>query len=204
MMRPTPPGSMLEAIGDTFEPSEELRAWIFATFIADGAPLENPDHAHLADADIGVLWTNCDNARAMRTVVGQAEIMPPMAMGKWQRARAVQQVVEWFDGMPDFLLTFHAGAAAGMDDASFCALVEHELYHCAQNRDVYGMPKFRDDGSPSFGIRGHDVEQFVGVVARYGADAADVREMVAAANRGPSVGLATIAGACGTCHLKVA
>lgn len=204
MMRPTPPGSMLEALGDTFEPSEELRAWIFATFIAEDAPLANPDHAHLSDARLGVLWTNCDNARAMRAVVGQAELMPPMAMGKWQRARAVQQVVEWFDEMPDFLLTFHAGASDEMDDASFCALVEHELYHCAQNRDAYGMPKFRDDGSPSFGIRGHDVEQFVGVVARYGADAADVREMVAAANRGPSVGLATIAGACGTCLRAVA
>lgn len=204
MMRPFPTNSLLIAIGDVFEPSEHLRDWIFATFINEGGRLENPDHAHLVDARIGVLWTNCDNARAMRTVVGQAEIMPPMAMGKWQRARAVQQITEWFDEMPDFLLTFHAAASDAMDDASFCALVEHELYHCAQNRDAYGMPKFKDDGSPSFGIRGHDVEQFVGVVARYGADAADVREMVAAANRGPSVGLATIAGACGTCLRAVA
>jgi len=91
-----------------------------------------------------------------------------------------------------------------MDDPSFCALVEHELYHCGQKLDVHGMPKFGQDGMPQFAIRGHDVEEFVGVVARYGADAAGVSEMVEAAKHRPSVGLASIAGACGTCHLKVA
>lgn len=199
MKRPFPPESITDALSDHFEPSEELREWIFDTFINENGDLANADHAHLTDADIGVLWTNSDNSRNMRSVIGQAELMPPMAMGKWQRARAVQQIEEWFGDVPDFLLTFHAGAASTMDDASFCALVEHELYHCAQKVDQYGMPKFRDDGSPSFGIRGHDVEQFVGVVARYGADASGVRDMVDAANHRPTVGLATVAGACGTC-----
>ena len=116
----------------------------------------------------------------------------------------MQQIQEWFGDVPDFLITFHAGAAASMDDPSFCALVEHELYHCAQKLDDYGMPKFSQDGSPSFCIRGHDVEEFVGVVARYGADAAGVSAMVDAANAGPTIGRASIAGVCGTCLRAVA
>lgn len=205
MSRPYPPEAMIEdVVNDLFAPDFELRSWIIDTFISETGDLCNPDHAHLRDANLGVLWTNCDNSRNMRSVIGQAELMPPMAMGKWQRARASQQVVEWFGGMPDFLLTFSAPAAATMDDTSFCALVEHELYHCAQKLDRYGMPAFNKAGLPVFAIRGHDVEEFVGVVARYGAQAAGVSEMVDAANRRPSIGLASIAGACGTCLRAVA
>jgi len=203
MTRPLPPEIMAD-VKERFEPAPDLREWLIATFIDPDGELANSDHAHLADADLGVLWTNVDNSKAMRTVIGQAELMPPMAMGKWQRARAIQQVEEWFGAMPDFLLTFYAPAASTMDDVSFCALVEHELYHCAQKRDQYGMPKFTQEGRPSFGIRGHDVEEFVGVVARYGPVATSVAEMVAAANQRPTVALADIAGACGTCALKAA
>jgi hypothetical protein len=198
-MRPVPPATLLEAVPERFEPAPDLRDWIFDTFIAEGGELANPDHAHLAEAEIGVLWTNVDNGRNMRTVIGQCELMPPMAMGKWQRARAVQQIEDWFGAVPDFLITISAPAAATMDDASFCALIEHELYHAGQKRDIYGAPKFTEDGRPAFAIRGHDVEEFVGVVARYGAAAAGVSEMVEAASRKPSVALAEIRAACGTC-----
>lgn len=203
-MRPMPPQAMTENPGDMFEPGDDLREWMFETFIADDGELTNPDHAHLANAEIGVLWTNVGNAKNMRMVLGQAELMPPMAMGKWQRARAIRQIEEWFGSLPDFVLTFFAPAAVTMDDASFCALVEHELYHCAQARDIYGMPKFTKEGRPSFAIRGHDVEEFIGVVARYGSAAAGVSEMVEAANRKPLVALADITGVCGTCALKAA
>lgn len=204
MMRPMPPDEMLQPTPERFMPDETLREWIMDTFVAEDGPLANPDHFHLADAEIGVLWTNVDNSKNMRVVIGQAELMPPMAMGKWQRARAIAQTEEWFVALPDFLLTFSAPAAASMDDASFCALVEHELYHCAQSRDAYGMPKFKQDGSPSFAIRGHDVEEFVGVVSRYGMIDSQVAAMVEAANQRPTVALANIRGACGTCALKAA
>ena len=203
-MRPLPPEEMMRDIEERFMPDDDLREWIVATFVDADGELANADHAHLLDAEIGVLWTNVDNSKNMRSVIGQAELMPPMAMGKWQRARAVQQIEEWFGSVPDFLLTFYAPAASTMDDASFCALVEHELYHCAQKRDAFGMPKFTQEGRPSFAIRGHDVEEFIGVVARYGAAATGVAEMVEAANRKPAVALADIAGACGTCALKAA
>ena len=206
-MRPYPPEDLATfseiEMADRFVPAFDLRDWIVDTFLSEESELFNADHAHLRDASLGVLWTNCDNSRNMRMVIGQAEMMPPTAMGKWQKARAAQQVEEWFGEMPDFLLTFSAPAAQGMDDASFCALVEHELYHCAQALDLFGMPKFRKDGSPSFTIKGHDVEEFVGVVARYGAKAEGVEMMVEAASRRPLIGAASIAGVCGTC-LKAA
>lgn len=208
MTRPFPPLELVEIASmdalDRFEPAHNLRDWIMETFIDGDGPLVNEEHAHLTDASLGVLWTNAENTRNMRMVLGQTELMPPMSMGKWQRARAIQQIEDWFDGMPDFLLTFNAPACAAMNDASFCALIEHELYHCAQKLDQYGMPKFGDDGRPSFCIRGHDVEEFVGVVRRYGADAAGVRPMIDAANSRPLVDGADIDGICGTCALKVA
>ena len=203
MQRPYPPFDLTGIDGtlapNTFTPAPDLIEWIVATFVAEGAPLVNEDHIHLRFATLAALWTNTPNSRGGRHIIGQAELMPPMAMGKWQKARAEQQIVDWFGEVPDFLLTFYAPTAAEMDDASFCALVEHELYHCGQERDRHGAPKFTADGRPKLAIRGHDIEQFVGVVVRYGAEAAGVTPMIDAAKGGPTVARATVAGACGTC-----
>jgi hypothetical protein len=204
MMRPRPPAEMIDGCG-TFIPAPELEEWARATFIADTATLSNPDHAHLQQAEIGFLWTNEPNTRAGRVILGQCEIMPPMSMGKWQRGRALAQVEGWFGQMPDFLITISAGAAHYMDDDSFCALIEHELYHAGQAKDEFGQPRFKkDSGQPVFAILGHDVEEFVGVVRRYGAAAAGVEEMVRAANQGPEIGSAKVARACGNCLRVVA
>jgi hypothetical protein len=81
---------------------------------------------------------------------------------------------------------------------------EHELYHIAQATDDYGAPKFnKETGMPVLKLRGHDVEEFVGVVRRYGASK-DVQEMVDAANRPAEVAHIDVARACGTCMLKLA
>lgn len=184
-----------------FAPAPQLRDWAYATFIDDGAVLENPDHAHLRDADIGFLWAMIDNARRGRMVIGQAEPGTPQgAMGKWAKGRAEQQVTEWFGGVPDFIITVHSPWWQQATDAEACALIEHELYHCAQEHDEFGQPKFsRQTGRPVYGMRGHDVEEFIGVARRYGATGAGVRDLVEAVNAGPEIDLAEIAHACGTC-----
>lgn len=187
---------------EEFRPAPELEAWARAVFIDETGPLANPRYEHLRDARLGFLWTMVPNSRGYRMILAQAELMPPMAMGKWQKARAEHQVSTWFDGLPDFLLTFDANYARMVDDASFCALVEHELHHCGQQIGADGAPKFRQDGSPAFAIHGHDIEEFIGVVERYGAVAAGVEALVKAAQGGPSVGQAAIAAACGTCHAR--
>jgi hypothetical protein len=84
--------------------------------------------------------------------------------------------------------------------------VEHELYHIAQRTDEFGAPAFTQDGYPKLGLRGHDVEEFVGIVRRYGAGAGagDTAKLVAAAQRDPEIGALNIAQACGTCLLRAA
>jgi len=185
-----------------FFPAHDLIAWATETFIESGAPLYNGDHHHLNFASLGALWTNVPNGRAGRRVIGQCEMgLPPLA--KWGRARMERQLLDWFGQVPDFLLTFDACYASECGDADFMALVEHELYHAGQARDAFGAPRFsKQTGRPVFAMRGHDVEEFVGVVRRYGAEAAGVREMVHAANAGPELARVSIAHACGTCQQR--
>ena len=199
--RPLPPHSVCDEAGrDQFVPAPEIIEWARATFIDEGAALENPEHAHLQHARIGALWTNVPNSKNGRRIVGQCETGDPMAMGKWAKAKARCQVEQWFGLIPDFILTFDADYAAQCSDLEWCALVEHELLHAAQDTDGFGAPKFsKATGRPCFTIRGHDVQEFTSIVRRYGADAAHVREFVEAAQGSPLIGNASIAQACGVC-----
>lgn len=198
MERPQPSGS------SAFWPDPVFAEWIRQTFLEPEGPLHNPDHLHLLHATLGVLWTNVDQVKQQRTVLATAEI-PNFKGSKWQIERQKFQLRQWFGDEPDFLLTFHTSVAE-MDDASFCGVNEHELYHCAQALDEYGCLKFTQDGQPKFAIRGHDVEEFVAVVARYGADATNssVKRLVEAAQSKPTVARARIAASCGTCLRRTA
>lgn len=207
LKRPVPPEKIIGQadIVDAFIPAPDVTEWLLETFVLSDGALANPDHAHLEHAEIGVLWTNSQNSRKGRRIVGQCELGQLQgAMGKWAKARAVQQVTEWFGHIPDFIFTFDAPYASSCEDDEFCALVEHELYHAAQDRDAFGAPKFRKTGKPVFTIRGHDVEEFVGVVRRYGSQATGVAALVEAANNGPEIAMARISHACGTCRLRAA
>ncbi len=197
LIRPRPPAEMLEE----FESAPQVWDWATRVFLAETSPLFNPDHAHLRDASVGVLWTHVDNVRQQRQVVGMAEM--PMNRGNaWQRARAEMQLRELFGAEPTFVITLSAPYCAEIDDASFCALIEHEMFHCGQALDDFGNPRFnKNTGAPIYAMRGHDAEEFVGVVERYGVGAAasGVRAIVSAAAQPPTIGIAEIASACGTC-----
>lgn len=192
--RPEPPDIIAG-----FKPAPELEQWARTVFIDEGGPLANPEHEHLQSATIGFAWAGEENSRSNRRILGQTELMPPMAMGKWQRCRAIEQMADWFGEVPDFLITIDV-VAGTFDDASFCALIEHELTHCAQAKDAMGYPKFnRDSGEPMWAIRGHDVEEFVNVVARYGTEATGTTELVKAGAGKALVAVASVRLACGTC-----
>jgi hypothetical protein len=185
-----------------FAAAPELAVWLVHAFIGENAGLHNPDHAHLEGARIGCLWTTVENVTKMRRVAATAEKpMPPPTGGKWARARWEAQMVGWFGEIPDFLLTFDANIALASDAASWCATCEHELYHCGQALDEYGSPAFTREGLPKYAILGHDAEEFVGVVRRYGvgASAAGVAELVAAAQQRPEIAAARCEYVCGTC-----
>ena len=211
--RPLPPEELrafyAEPEAALFVHASDLLLWIRETFIESihGSLLQNEEHSHLSMAKLGVLWTNGKNARSGRTIVGTAEI-PSTKGNAWQRGRMYHFLRDRFGELPDFLITLSAPYAADVDDASFCALIEHELYHCAQAMDEWGAPRFsKETGLPVWAIRGHDVEEFVGVVRRYGADAAGVRALVEAAKEHeakPVLPATAIAGACGTCLVRAA
>ncbi len=206
--RPRPPEELVALTGrDIFMPAPDLVEWIETCYLDGNGPLFTPEHEHLDKSDIGCLWTNAENSRHQRRIVGQAEVPPgPPRGGKWARARTVFQLEEWFGDVPDFLLTFDALYANDVDDANFCSLVDHELFHCAQEMDDFGMPKFNQaTGLPSYCIMGHDIEEFVGVVRRFGIEAAagNAVDFVMAAAQKPEIAPASLAQSCGTC-LRVA
>ncbi|QSL85946.1 putative metallopeptidase [Pseudomonas atacamensis] len=207
MIRPSPPESLLELsdlsnCGIRLMPAPEVWEWLQTEILADTGSIHNEDHAHLIYADIRVMWASAAFTKKGRTVVGQAEQVAFRA-GGWQKARMEQQMLDWFGDVPAYIITLAADYCAQCSDADFCALVEHELYHIAQATDQCGAPKFTQEGLPKLEMRGHDVEEFVGVVRRYGASP-QVQELVDAANNPAEVGKLNISRACGTCLLKSA
>lgn len=183
-------------------PAKEVWEWVQSEILSDTGSIHNEDHAHLIDADICIMWASSAFTKQGRTVLGQAEQVAFRA-GGWQKARMEQQMRDWFGCVPAYIITLAADYCSQCSDADFCALVEHELYHIAQATDQYGAPKFTQDGLPKLEMRGHDVEEFVGVVRRYGASP-DVQRLVDAANKPAEVGKLNISRACGTCLLKSA
>lgn len=206
-MRPRPPDHLLEITSweDAFirlAPARDVLDWVRAEILAESGSIHNPDHAHLVDADIEFMWASTAFTKKGRTVIGEAEQVTFRA-GGWQRARQEQQMREWFGRVPNFVITLAADYCADCSDAEFCALVEHELYHIVHALDQYGAPRFTQDGIPKFELRGHDVEEFIGVVRRYGASR-EVQAMAEAAMKPAEVATIDIARACGTCLLKSA
>jgi hypothetical protein len=207
MERPVPPASLLDlcelsGFGARLTPAPEVREWIRAEILADTGIIHNEDHAHLIDADIAVMWASSSFEKQGRFVLGQAEQVAFRA-GGWQKARMEQQMRDWFGDVPTFIITLAADYCSTCSDTEFCALIEHELYHLAQATDKYGQPAFTQDGAPKLKLQGHDVEEFVGVVRRYGASP-EVQAMVDAANKPAEVGKLNISRACGTCLLMSA
>lgn len=201
--RPMPGHSVDEVAPDRFAPAPEVEKWIRTVFIDPYAPLHNPDHQHLEFARLGVLWTNKSYRKQQRWILGQAEDPKGNTGGAWKKGQREQQLTEWFGYLPDFVITLYAPRLAAFDDRSFCAVIEHELYHCAQSTTDTGAPRFHLDGSPMFAIRGHDVEEFFGVAARYGLPK-DLRSLVELANQQPQLPDRLIEGACGTCLQRAA
>lgn len=203
--RPVPPVAFLEEFRPYIGliPAEGVTEWVNENILSRDGNLYNPDHEHLTDADVCFMWASGGFAKKGRTVLGQAEQVMLRA-GGWQKARMEQQMHEWFGCIPKFIITLAGDYCAQCSDLEFCALVEHELYHIAQATDDFGAPKFnKETGQPVLTMRGHDVEEFTGVVRRYGASK-EVQELVDAANAPAEVADIDIARSCGTCLLKLA
>ncbi|EDB2178425.1 hypothetical protein F9E92_03930 [Salmonella enterica] len=204
--RPLPPVNFINAVNwqpyTRIIPANEVHEWINRQILSDTGSIHNPDHGHLLEADLCFMWASDSFEKKGRSVLGQAEEVAMWA-GGWQKARMEQQMYEWFGRVPQFIITLAADYCSQCSDLEFCALIEHELYHICQATDEFGAPKFTQEGMPKLKLRGHDVEEFVGVVRRYGASR-DVQEMIDAANQPAEVAHLDIARACGTCMLRLA
>ena len=200
--RPMPPESFTEPLSARFAPAPEVLRWVRAEILTEGGQLHNPDHEHLEYADIQFLWAPEGFQRKGRTVLGYCEEVL-FRCDAWQKGRQQQQMADWFGMVPQFLITLDASYCLTCSDVEFCALVDHELYHIAQELDEFGSPAFNKYGLPKLCMRGHDVEEFIGVVRRYGPGQ-DVQRLIDAAKGVPEVSKLNIARACGTCLLKVA
>ncbi len=200
-----PPSELVDRMfSPGFVPAPELTEWVRTTFLQEGAFLYNPEHHHLIDADIGFLWASDGFVKAQRVVAGQCEDLQLSLRGNsWGKVRGQFQMEQWFDHVPAFLITLSGRYCAACPDAEFCMLVEHELYHIAHLENYKG-PRFHEDGTPVLGIKGHDVEEFIGITRRYGVGGpeSDVARLIMAAANKPEVAHVNIARACGTCLLR--
>jgi hypothetical protein len=124
----------------------------------------------------------------------------------WTKGRTEQQLREWFGAVPDFVITLDANwFEREATNLARCAVIEHELHHCAQQTDEYGSPRFsRATGLPLWEIAGHDVEEFMSVVRRYGAWSPELQEMGSAIVNAPEIGAADVDGICGSCLRRAA
>ena len=202
---PDPPFTEREPFA-RIEADNRLSRWVNEHLIDPDGELHNPDHEHLELADIGFLWTDVALERKQRKVIGAAEI--PSPRGHPVTKLRARWALEQFDvHQVDFLITLDSVWVDGAFPEQFLALLEHELYHCGQEEDEYGFPRFRkSDGEPIYTIRGHDVEEFVGVVERYGAKASgpETQRLVEAAQGDPELARADVAHLCGTCQRAAA
>ncbi len=100
------------------------------------------------------MWAKGRFKKQGRYVVGQAEKIMINANG-WKKERQEEQFYQWFNALPEYLITIDATYANKANDIDFCALIEHELYHIAHKKDKYGVPSYnRETGKPNLAIQG--------------------------------------------------
>lgn len=210
-IRPFPPTDLIdqaeaeEAI--RLAPAPDLKAWVVKNFLTIDAELYNPDHDHIAELlhdneeFLAFAWASSAAVAKKRMVLGQCEKVM-FNQGGWKKARQEQQMRDWFGFVPIYLITIDASYCEKSNDRDFCALIEHELYHIGVERDEDGEIVYSDmTGLPKHYLAAHDVEEFVGVVKRYGASE-NVKHLVEVAKQAPFVSEKNIAACCGTCVIN--
>ncbi|ENX58773.1 MULTISPECIES: putative metallopeptidase [Acinetobacter] len=207
-IRPFPPTELMDKADEEeairLAPAPDLMDWVVKNFLTIGGPLHNPDHDHIAELIhdcedfIAFAWASSACTAKKRMVLGQCEKVM-FNQGGWRKARQEQQMRDWFGYVPIYLITIDASFCEQATDRDFCALIEHELYHIGVERDENDEPLYSDmTGLPKHYLTGHDVEEFVGVVKRWGASE-NVKRLVEVAKQAPFVSDVNISKCCGTC-----
>jgi Putative phage metallopeptidase len=207
---PIEPNLLIEG-ARTFAPAYGVAEWVDDAFLSPISPLYNREHEEIRDARILYVWASYSAAKQGMIVAGQAELNQGQTK-TWFQGRMTWLFGQWFeqkdaDGLeldPDFVITLSAPWFENADAVSRCAVVEHELFHCRAKRDNYGEIQFdTSDDRPKWEIKGHDVEEHIGVVRRYGAWSHGLRQMRDALNAEPLIGRPTCEAACGCCGARI-
>ncbi|HCA5020448.1 putative metallopeptidase [Acinetobacter baumannii] len=210
-IRPFPPTDFMDQAEEEeairLIPAPDLKKWVVANYLTIGGPLYNPDHDHIAELlhdkeeFLAFVWASSACMAKKRMVLGQCEKVM-FNQGGWKKARQEQQMRDWFGYVPEYLITIDASYCDQATDRDFCALIEHELYHIGVERDEDGDPLISEmTGLPKHYLAGHDVEEFVGVVKRWGADES-VKRLIEVAKQAPFVSDVNISKCCGTCLIS--
>ncbi len=138
------------------------------------------EHRHLADATIGYVFRDDELTRHGKVIVAEAILVERILPSdkRWSRfiKWSLQRVLS--GNLPDFLVLIDRNLWDGFDAEQKLALIDHELSHCWYATEDDGTTqKFHQDGSPWWTIRGHDLEEFCGVVDRRGLWNEDLRVM---------------------------
>lgn len=152
-------------------------------------------HPHLTDANILYLFTDKKRKKCDRVRIGSAA-----KMGALQRFLASNMLS--VESGHDFLIMIDLNAWAFMDDADQRRLIDHELCHCgvfvksgAGFVRLHPSQDKADFSEWTWGIIGHDIEEFAGILLRHGYPKADgpEQEFMEAVRQLPLPGLAVMA-----------
>jgi predicted metallopeptidase len=121
------------------------------------------DHAHLAQAVVLYVFRDKATRSRGRAVLGKARKL----------AGLTKFLVHDEDDLPLFVVEISKDTWEDLTEEQRRALVDHELCHLVVDTD--------DDGTLVARTRGHDLEEFIGVVDRHGLWKADVMAMGTAA-----------------------
>lgn len=187
-------------------PAPELKDWVVKSFLDTNSPLYNPDHDHITemleadDTFLAFAWATSSFKSKQMMILGQCEKVM-FNVGGWRKARQEQQMREWFGFIPTYLITLDASFCENATDRNFCALIEHELYHIGVQRGDDGEVIYSiQTGLPKHYLASHDVEEFFGVVKRWGASES-VKRLVKIAQNPPFVPDLDVSKCCGTCAI---
>ena len=112
-----------------------------------------PEHQDLDAAHIEYVWRDQHAKEKGRAVLG--------------KARKVSGLNGYLiNGGDLFVIEIAEDTWKQLDEKQRIALVDHELCHLRVD--------FDDDGEPKLSLRGHDLEEFAGIVERHGLWASDV------------------------------
>lgn len=142
-----------------------------------------PEFMHLKEGQPVVKWLYkmVPTVRQGRDVLGTVYV--PSVQGQLKPMFEWMMEEKW-GFIPDFLVVLDLEYWLSADELDREILVFHETCHMRQKEDQYGMPAYdKTTGEPKWDLAGHDVEEFVKVVARYGAWSAEIQALVAASKR---------------------